>query len=56
MQLVQSLIWLLAGIGIFIVGMNFLSDALEKSVGSGMKKLIDHINLNNQKGSFYGHF
>ena len=56
MQLLQSLIRLLAGFGIFIVGMNFLSDALEKSAGSGMKKLIDHINLNNQKGSFYGHF
>ena len=40
MQLIQSLIWLLAGVGIFIVGMNFLSDALEKSAGEGMKKLL----------------
>ena len=30
MQLIQSLIWLLAGVGVFIVGMNFLSEALEK--------------------------
>ena len=29
MQLVQSLIWLLAGVGVFIVGMNFMGDALE---------------------------
>jgi Na+/phosphate symporter len=36
MQLIQSLIWLLAGVGIFIVGMNFMSDALEKSAGEGM--------------------
>ena len=33
MQLIQSLIWLLAGVGVFIVGMNFMSDALEKSAG-----------------------
>lgn len=25
MQLIQSLIWLLAGVGVFIVGMNFMS-------------------------------
>lgn len=28
MQLIQSLIWLLAGVGVFIVGMNFMGDAL----------------------------
>ena len=43
MQLIQSLIWLLAGVGIFIVGMNFLSEALEKSAGSGMKRLLGKI-------------
>lgn len=43
MQLIQSMIWLLAGVGIFIVGMNFLSDALEKSAGSGMKQLLGRI-------------
>lgn len=36
-QLIQSLIWLLAGVGVFIVGMNFMSGALEKSAGMGMK-------------------
>ena len=39
LQLTQSLIWLLAGVGVFIVGMNFMGDALEKSAGNGMKKL-----------------
>ena len=43
MQLFQSMIWLLAGVGIFIVGMNFLSEALEKSAGSGMKRLLGKI-------------
>lgn len=40
MQLIQSLIWLLAGVGVFIVGMNFMGDALEKSAGSGIKKCL----------------
>ena len=43
MQLIQSLIWLLAGVGIFIVGMNFMSEALEKSAGTGMQKLLGKI-------------
>ncbi len=49
-QLTQSLIWLLAGVGIFIVGMNFLSDALEKSAGEGMKKLLGRISNNRFSG------
>ena len=40
MQLLQSLIWLLAGVGVFIVGMNFMGDALEKSAGMGMQRLL----------------
>ena len=50
MQLLQSLIWLLAGVGIFIVGMNFMSEALEKSAGSGMKKLLGKISNNRFSG------
>ena len=50
MQLIQSLIWLLAGVGVFIVGMNFLSDALEKSAGEGMKKLLGRISNNRFSG------
>ena len=50
MQLVQSLIWLLAGVGVFIVGMDFLSDALEKSAGNGMKRLIERISNNRIAG------
>ena len=43
LQLINSMIWLLAGVGVFIVGMNFLSEALEKSAGSGMQKLLGKI-------------
>ena len=49
-QLIQSLIWLLAGVGVFIVGMNFMGDALEKSAGSGTKKLLEKISNNRFKG------
>ena len=50
MQLIQSLIWLLAGVGVFIVGMNFMSDALEKSTGEGMKKMLGRISNNRISG------
>lgn len=50
MQLIQSLIWLLAGVGVFIVGMNFMGDALEKSAGSGMKRLLEKISNNRIAG------
>lgn len=50
MQLIQSLIWLLAGVGIFIVGMNFMSEALEKSAGEGMKRLLGRISNNRFSG------
>ncbi len=50
LELVNSLIWLLAGVGVFIVGMNFMSDALEKSVGSGMKRMLEKISNNRLSG------
>ncbi len=50
MQLIQSLIWLLAGVGIFIVGMNFMGDALERSAGAGMKRLLERISNNRFSG------
>ncbi len=50
MQLIGSLIWLLAGVGVFIVGMNFMSEALERSAGSGMKRLLERISNNRFSG------
>lgn len=50
MDLIECLIWLLAGVGIFIVGMNFMSDALEKSAGGGMKKMLERISNNRFSG------
>ncbi len=50
LKLIESLVWLLAGVGVFIVGMNFMSSALEKSAGSGMKKLLSKISSNRFSG------
>ena len=50
MVIIQSLVWLLAGVGVFIVGMNFLSEALEKSAGSGMKRMLEKISNNRLSG------
>ncbi len=50
MQLIGCLIWLLAGVGVFIVGMNFMGDALEKSASSGMKRLLERISNNRLSG------
>ena len=50
MQLIQSLIWLLAGVGVFIVGMNFMSEALERSAGEGMKRMLGRISNNRFSG------
>lgn len=49
-QLMGSLVWLLAGVGVFIVGMNFMSDALEKSAGGGMKRMLERISNNRFSG------
>ncbi len=54
LQLVQSLIWLLAGVGVFIVGMNFLSEALEKGAGEGMKRMLGRISGNRFSGVCIG--
>ena len=53
-QLLQSMIWLLAGVGVFIIGMNFLSEALEKSAGSEMKKMLEKISNNRFSGVCIG--
>lgn len=54
MELIGCLIWLLAGVGVFIVGMNFMGDALEKSAGSGMKKFLGKISNNRFSGLAVG--
>lgn len=54
MPLIQSFVWLLAGIGVFIVGMNFMSGALERSAGDSMKRLLEKISNNRLSGVAIG--
>ena len=48
--IVTSLLMLLAGVGVFIAGMNMLSQELEKSAGGGLKKLLGKITGNRFAG------
>lgn len=54
MELIASLVWLLAGVGVFIVGMNFMSEALGKSAGAGMQRLLSKISNNRFSGVAIG--
>lgn len=50
MELLKSLILLLSGVGVFIVGMNMMGDGLEKGAGGGLKKLLAKISNNRFAG------
>lgn len=54
MQIIASFVWLLAGVSVFIVGMNFLGGALEKGAGEGMKSLLGKITNNRFSGVAIG--
>ncbi len=48
--MLTAILLLLAGCGVFIAGMNMLSDGLEKSAGSGLKRLLGKISNNRFAG------
>ena len=50
MQIFESILALLAGVGVFVIGMNMMSNALQKVAGPGMKKLIGKITNNRFAG------
>ena len=50
LALLKSLILLLSGVGVFIVGMNMMGDGLEKSAGGGLKRLLAKISNNRFAG------
>ena len=50
MEIFLSLLALLIGCGVFINGMNMLSDGLEKTTGRGLKKLLGKISNNRFAG------
>ena len=46
MEIVQSILTLLAGSGVFMTGMKLMGDGLERSAGQGMRKLFGKISNN----------
>lgn len=50
MEIFKAVLVLLAGVGVFIAGMNMLGDDLEKSAGGGLKKLLGKISGNRFAG------
>ena len=48
--MLTAFLMLLAGVGVFIAGMNMLSQELEKSAGGGLKKLLGKITINTPLG------
>ena len=48
--MLQAILLLLAGVGVFIAGMNMLSSGLEKSAGGGLKRLLGKISGNRFSG------
>ncbi|MBO5926797.1 MAG: Na/Pi cotransporter family protein [Clostridia bacterium] len=49
-MILLNIIALLAGVGVFIVGINMMGDGLEKSAGKGLKKLIGTVSNNRISG------
>ncbi len=52
MALFMSILQLLAGVGIFMAGMKFLSDGLQQSAGKGMRQMFNR--LSDKKIAGYG--
>lgn len=50
MDVVVSVLTLLAGIGVFMIGMHMMSEGLERSAGKGMKSLFNHLTGNRFAG------
>ena len=48
--MLEAILLLLAGVGVFIAGMNMLSGGLEKSAGGGLKRLLGKISGNRFSG------
>ena len=54
MSLLEAIITLLAGIGVFMVGMKMMSDGLERSAGKGLKKMFRALSENRFVGVLVG--
>ncbi len=50
MTMLEAILLLFAGVGVFIAGMNMLGDGLERSAGGGLKKMLGKISGNRFAG------
>ncbi len=50
MDMLEAILLLFAGVGVFIAGMNMLGDGLERSAGGGLKKMMGKIGGNRFAG------
>ncbi len=50
MEMLKAILLLLAGVGVFIAGMNILGDGLEKSAGGSLKRMLGKISGNRFAG------
>lgn len=53
-SLLEILLPLFAGLGLFLYGMTIMSDGLEKSAGNKLEKIIEKVSGNIFKGIFFG--
>ncbi len=54
MTMLEAILLLFAGVGVFIAGMNMLGDGLERSAGGGLKKMLGKIGKNRFAGAAIG--
>ncbi len=54
MSMLEAILLLFAGVGVFIAGMNMLGDGLERSAGGGLKKMLGKISGNRFAGAGIG--
>lgn len=50
MEIFMSILQLLAGVGVFMAGMKFLSDGLQQSAGRGLRKMFNKLSDKNLAG------
>jgi len=50
MEILSAVLLLLAGVGVFIAGMNMLGEGLERSAGGGLKRMLGKISNNRLAG------
>lgn len=53
-ELMEIVLPLFAGLGLFLYGMTIMSDGLEKSAGNKLEKIIEKVSGNIFKGIFFG--